>query len=111
MTALPSLDQLAAQLGIALAEQATLYLPALKRLAWDELMAFVRLLAERNRDEAYALVSAKMTPEELVTEKEALAKLAELRATARAEATAMANAIALAVLRAALTTLLAGAFL
>jgi len=106
-----NLEALAAQFGLAIAESAAVYLPALKRLAMDELVAFIKCLTEKNRDGAYAILAAKMTDEELVAEKEKLADLTEARATAQAEAIETFNAIGLAILKAALSMLLAGALL
>ena len=100
-----------AQFGAAIGPAALLDLPAIKRLAMSELIALWQLLQANNQDAAYQAVAAKMTVQELADEKEKLAELAALRATARAENIALANEIAAAVLKAAITILITAVLL
>ena len=106
-----ALNTAIAQFGAAIGPAALLYLPAIKRLAMSELIALWQLLQAKNQDAAYQAVAAKMTVQELADEKEKLADLAALRATARAENIALANEIAAAVLKAAITILITAVLL
>ena len=107
----PTPSALAEQFGVAVAGSLTIYLPAIRRLAMDELVAFAQSLSVKDYDAAYKTVAAKMTLEDLAAEKAALASLAELRATARAEAVALSDKIGLAILQAALGVVLSAGLL
>lgn len=100
---------LAGKVGRGVAEAAVEYLPALQRLGMAELTALAALLAEGDYDAAKAALHAKMTPDELATEKEHLAGLAELMAHDNAEARKFGLAIVGGVLKAAFGVLLSAA--
>jgi len=102
---------LAKLVGVGLAEAAAAYLPALKRMAWDELVALVDLITRRRYDEAKAMVHDQMTAQELADEKELLAGVAAGMADDNAERRAVFAALGMAALKAGLTALLGAAFL
>ena len=105
------LKALAEKVGLAIAQGAVLYLPALKAMGLEELVALVKAIDQKDRDAAYQLLAAKMTVAELAAEKAQLAALAELRAVKRAEALELADKILVGILKAALTALTTAAFL
>lgn len=98
--------EMAEQFGNAMLEGVPVYLPAMKRLALAEFIALGESLYNKEKDAAYAILAEKMTLPELATEKELLAKLAELRATGRAEAIALADNILMGIFRTAFAILL-----
>lgn len=103
------MDDLVEQLGVAVSEASLVYLPALQRMAMDELTALARELAEGRTDEAHSRLHAAMTPDELAGEKEQLADLAELMAADNARARRLGQEIMGAVVRGAFWALLASA--
>jgi hypothetical protein len=102
---------LADQFGRGIADVAVIYVPAIKRLAMKELLAFANLLNEKKYDEAKKVFLALMTAEELAAEKAKLADLAVQMANDNYEKRQMAQAIFGAILKAALGVLLSAAFL
>ena len=106
-----TIQNLAQQVGVGLASAATVYEPAIKRMAIRELTAFADMLADKQYDQAKAAIHAEMTAEELAEEKEALADAAVMMADENSEKRRMAVAIVGAALKAALSAVLcAGLF-
>jgi hypothetical protein len=98
-----TLKELAKQFGLAVAQSAVIYAPAIQKMTMAELIAFGNLLNQKRSNKAYMTLAAKMTVEELASEKVALAELVRMRADESASAQAMAKAILTAILQAALT--------
>ncbi len=96
------LIELAAQFGKAIAQTVALYLPALRRMADDEIAAVKQLLDQGNYDLAKGKLYHAMTPAEIVDEKEALAGQTLVMANKAAADRATRQAFGLEIFKAAL---------
>lgn len=99
------------QFGAAIGGAAASYLPAMKRMAMDELLALGTLINEKNIDAAKDAVRDKMTDQELADETVVLAGLIGAMADANKAKRDMAKDMALAIFKAALGVLLSAVFL
>jgi len=97
--------------GRGVAENVTPYLPAVKRMAVGELLAFGTLLQSKDYDAAKAMIHDAMTADELADEKEKLADLTAAMADENAARRKVAGQILAAILRAVFTIIVsAGLF-
>jgi len=97
--------------GVAIGGAAAAYVPVLKRMAMEELVAAYALLNEKKIDEVKVAVRAKMTPNEQANEVMAIGVLEGDRADAKVAKLKAINDITEAVLKAAFSVLLSAVLL
>jgi hypothetical protein len=95
--------KLVSAFGRGIVENVTPYVPAVKRMAVNELLAFGTLLQSKDYDAAKVMIHEAMTPDELADEKEKLADLTAAMADENAARRRVAGEILAAILRAAFT--------
>jgi len=104
-------NDIVAQFGKAIGMAATPFVPAIQRMAMDELIALKTAINEKNLDAAWQAVHAGMTGDDLAAEKVELTKLTEAMADKNAARKQAANDLAWAVLKAAISVALSVALL